>query len=112
MRTRLYLLLVAAAAGCEGPCIAGVGLMRVVPGERTIAAGQSYTVKYQEGGGCPTEDGDIIGEHYRDVRVTWSSSDPAVARVDSLTGRVIGLRRGDAELIADNYRGVGIVHVR
>src|SRR5690242_9395470 len=99
---RRMTLLSACTIGVGGCGCKGVALNSVSPPEVTLAVGQSATLSYSTGGACRS------GNKFTDVDLheaptIWRSSDTLVVTVDSLTGRVTGLRPGDATV----YSGGG-----
>jgi hypothetical protein len=97
-------------SGC-GAC-AGVGLARLRITEKTIAVGQSFVAVYEEGGSC-----DRVFEP-RPGLTRWTTTDTTIVRVDSVSGRVTGLRVGDARVTPTAYFYISegptnvVVHVR
>ena len=103
--------LVGALASCDKNC-AGVGLSRVLPGDTTIAVGQSFVIIYQDGGTCG---GRITDANYHTVPTTgWYTPDTLIVRVDSVTGRVTGRAVGTAHILNPRVGVVlgGLVHVQ
>ncbi len=92
-------------AACADPiCTMELGI-RYVPGDTTIAVGQSFTasVALSSCGGR---------EHPSDV-FTWRAQDTTVVTVDSKTGRVTGRAPGETwvEATGQTYGFVGGPHV-
>lgn len=109
---RSVVLLVAAigstSCGMFGSDCAGIGLVRLVPVDTTIRVGQSFVIRYDEGGTC----GPVREADYHAVPLTWTTSDSLVVRLGPDAGRVTGLSVGDARLTALE-RGLPVtVHVR
>ena len=108
--TGLLLAITVSVSGC-GDC-AGVGLGRLAITERTIAVGQSFVAVYEEGGSC-----DNVFEPRPDM-TGWTTADTAIVSVDSVSGRVTGLRVGDARVAPTAYYSITtgpasvLVHVR
>ena len=93
------------------PICAGVGLIRVVPTDTTIAVGGSFNALSQEGESCG---GPLTEANFNGPRVNpghWSTGDTLIITVDSASGRVTGRGKGDAH-VADGKGGNGVVHVR
>jgi len=80
-----------AATGC-GDC-AGVGLTEIRPGiEQTISVGATLTLEYWDGGSCGSDE----SRHLDRQDVRWWTIDTLVIRVDSVSGVVQAVGRGDA----------------
>jgi hypothetical protein len=84
-------LLVAIVAGCGSDC-GGTSQSKLGITETTIAINQSFTASYQETGSC--------GGTFADApeKTKWRTADTAFVTLDSVTGRVIGRRVGDARI--------------
>ncbi len=84
-------LVVAIVAGCGSDC-GGTSQSKLGITETTIAIGQTFVASYQETGSC--------GGTFADApeKTRWRTADTAFVSLDSLTGRVIGRRVGDAHL--------------
>ena len=80
-----------------------------MPTDPVIHVGESITVHLQEGESpCGNAD-----EHWRDVPATWRTDDSLIIRIDSLLGRVTGLRIGDGRVAAGQSDVLSVlVHVR
>jgi hypothetical protein len=78
------------ACGC-----AGAAISEVRPGpERTLNLGASFAAEYLTGGTCSGHlDGDLV---HQDMR--WWTVDTLVVRVDSASGTVTAIGRGDARV--------------
>ena len=77
-------------------CPADIG-WEVRPSERTIRVGQSFTAEAF-----------VItcgGRDKKRTAVMWRSSDPGVAQVDSLSGRVTGVAPGSVQVEAHDLPG-------
>jgi len=123
MQRRIYSLLFSvllAAAGCgtsEEVC-AGLSVSEVRPGvQHTVRVGETFTAEYRVGDTCYGHPMPDLGR----APVRWATADSAVVRVDSVSGRVRGLARGEAivwarypEAPADTDQRVATirVHVR
>jgi len=84
-------------AGCgDNSTCAGLPASRVLPSDTTIAVGQRLTVRLEYGGYCVGES--IADARYQPLATGWTTSDPAIVAVDSLTGVVTGMRPGDAHV--------------
>ena len=107
-RLALAVGIIATAQGCGRVC-GGSAFGRIVPGESTIAIGQSVTLEQQVGESCGPTD-----EQFHVVPTTWSTADLTIVTLDSLTGRVIGRAVGDAHVSAKTVAGLltVMVHVR
>ena len=67
-------------------------------------------VVHLQEGATPCGDSD---EHWRDVPATWRTDNAFVVQVDSIVGRVTGLRVGDARVFAGSGDVLNVlVHVR
>ena len=97
-------------ASCNSGDCAGVGLSRLGVTDKTIAVGQSFVAVYEEGGSC-----DNVFEP-RPERSRWTTADTTIVSVDSVSGRITGLRVGDARVTPTAYIFRGptsvLVHVR
>lgn len=85
--------LLGATVGCG--CM-GVGLTETRPGsEVTLAPGQTFTAEFREGGEC------VGGRDRQLVRreLRWWTRDTLVLRVDSLSGEVRALVKGDGRVV-------------
>ena len=83
----------------ESIVCAGVGVPdRVAPLDTSIAVGTSFNATVETGGFCAP--GDVSDARYTKVPVTWRTADSLVVAVNASTGRVTGLRPGDAHLTA------------
>jgi hypothetical protein len=98
MQRRLSSLLFSvllAAAGCgasEEACL-GLSVSEVRPGaEHTIRVGETFAAEYRVGDTCYGHPMPDLGR----APVRWATADSAVVRVDSVSGRVRGLARGEA----------------
>jgi outer membrane biogenesis lipoprotein LolB len=112
MGTRAFLTsatLVILVSACESGARLGVCTdeLRVhfTPADTTILAGQSFSASVQLatcGGTVKLSD-----------TFTWQSNDPAVATVDSATGRVVGRGPGEARIVARGaeYGLIGGLHL-
>jgi hypothetical protein len=97
MQRRLSLLfsVLVAAAGCgtsEEVC-AGLSVSELRPGvEHMIRVGETFTAEYRVGDTCYGRPMPDLGR----APVRWVTADSAIVRVDSVSGRVRGLARGEA----------------
>ena len=97
IRSIRFLALAAAfvAAACSdtnsGPASRSVAAVEVIPGNRSMQVGETYTFQ----GRVLDDEGDIIGGR----AVTWVSSNPAVATI-SATGVVNAISSGTATIAA------------
>ena len=104
MRMRRLLLPLAATfllGGCEvlSPLAVCTDELTVEirPSSRTIRVGQGFTAQ-AIGISCG-------GRERKPLAVEWRSTDPAIARVDSGTGRVIAVAPGEARIGAHDHFG-------
>lgn len=74
----------------------GVGLTETRPGpEVTLAQGQTFTAEFRDGGECVGG-----GDRRLDRReLRWWTPDTVVLRVDSLSGEVRALVKGDGRVV-------------
>ena len=107
MKRRVVWLASFLAIGSCGllPCGADDLDIRFVPSEVTLVVGQTQTSRL-ELGAC----------HFNRTvsdRITWTSDEPAVASVDSLSGQITGRSAGSTTVRArgDTYGYLGGVHV-
>ena len=86
--------------GCrESLVCAGIGVPdRITPLDTSIAVGTSFTATVETGGFCAP--GDVSDARYTKAPVTWRTADSLVIAVNANTGRVTGLRPGDAHVTA------------
>ena len=109
---RIIFLLVAVigSSSCSmfGSDCAGIGLVRLIPMDTTIHVGESFVIRYDEGGTC----GPVRESDYHSVPRTWTTSDSVIVRLGPDAGRVIGLSVGDARLTALQGGLPVTVHVR
>jgi hypothetical protein len=91
-------------------CKVGALQGRLGETERTIAIGESFIATYEQGGSCDKVFTPVT-EHVR-----WTSAETTIVAVDSMTGQVTGLRRGDALIVPNAVISTGpwsvLVHVR
>ena len=86
-------LLPVAACGTSEEVCAGLSVSELRPGaEQTIGVGETITAEYRVGDTCYGRPMPDLGR----APVRWSTADSVVVGVDSLSGRIIGLARGDA----------------
>src|SRR6476620_11625952 len=100
----------AAVAGVVGCGCSDVALNRITPEEQTIHVGQSTTLTYATGGGCRSGNG-FTDVSLHDSPTVWHTRDTLVIALDTLSGRVIGLTAGDAQVFSGGGSSA-IVHVR
>lgn len=102
LATRVFILSAAALllSGCDLPlpvdCPADIG-WEVSPQQRTVQVGQSFTAEafVLSCGGRDRERASVV----------WRSSDPMVAQVDSVSGRVSGVAPGSTQVEARDPGG-------
>jgi hypothetical protein len=107
------LLLAGAAfviAACGDKVCAGVGLERFPPADTTLAVGQSFVLRFEEGGTCTP--GHFTDADLHPVALTWTTPDTMIVQLDASTQRVTGRQVGDATLTAVQRGFVVQVHVR
>lgn len=97
-------VLVTACSGLPTVCTDELGF-GVRPSERTLAVGESFTPEAR----ATT----CSGRETVDIDWEWSASDTTVVRVDARTGRTVGLRPGEAVVIATESPHGGLdLHVQ
>jgi hypothetical protein len=107
------LLLVVTTLGvtaCADEVCGGVGLERFPPADTTLTVGQSFVLRFEEGGTCDPDH--VTDADFHPVVLAWTTPDTLVVRIDSATQRVTGLRVGDAVITAPERGIVVNVHVR
>ena len=105
----------ACARDAEEQVCAGLSLSDLRPGpEQTIRVGETFTAEYRVGDMCYGNPLPDLGR----VPVRWNTADSLVVRVDSVSGRVLGLTRGEAlvwarypDALPDDTSRVATIHV-
>ncbi|HTE47373.1 MAG TPA: hypothetical protein VK636_19130 [Gemmatimonadaceae bacterium] len=111
IRRLVVLLATIGSLSCDslfGSDCAGVGLARLRPTDTTIHVGESFVIRYDEGGTC----GPVRESDYHAVRLTWTTTDSLVVRLAPATAQVTGLGVGDAKLTALEQGLPVTVHVK
>ena len=110
IKTALVLIAAIGSSSCSlfGSDCAGVGLVRLVPMDTTIHIGESFVIRYDEGGNC----GPVRESDYHRVPLSWTTTDSLLVRVGPDAGRVTGLSVGDARVTALERPLPVTVHVR
>ena len=99
-----------AVTACSHEACAGVGLERFPPADTTLAVGQSFILRFEEGGTCTP--GHVTDADFHPVALAWTTSDTLIVQLDSSTARVTALRVGNATLTAAERGLIVQVHVR
>jgi hypothetical protein len=80
------------------PACSTLPLAVVEPADTTLEVGGTVTLRYKEGAFCFLDG--RTAAHLEEVPTRWFTIDTFIVRVDSLSGRVTALRRGDAFVFA------------
>jgi hypothetical protein len=83
---------------CGDRVCAGVPLERYPPADTSLAVGQSFVLRFEEGGTCTPAHFTDAGLH--PVALAWTTPDTLIAQLDASTQRVTARQVGDATIAA------------
>jgi hypothetical protein len=110
IKVLIVLIVAIGSLSCRvfGSDCAGIGLVRLTPMDTTIHVGESFVIRYEEGGTC----GPVRESDYHIVPLTWTTTDSFIVRLAPVDARVTGVSVGDARLTALERPLPATVHVR